>query len=154
MGNKPGSRTVIEAYRQENIGRLFLRAHRDFSVRAVEKLHAHGHSGLTLAHTTLLSNLDTTGTHISTLAKRAGMTKQSMGQLVNELDQRGYVECIPDPEDKRATVVKFTAAGQKFLEDAYEVKREMEVEYIAILGEEQFRLLTQMLNTILEHSTE
>jgi MarR family transcriptional regulator, temperature-dependent positive regulator of motility len=35
-----------------------------------------------LAHTTLLAHLDPDGTRITVLAERAGMTKQSMGQLV------------------------------------------------------------------------
>lgn len=146
----PVSTQQIEEFRQQHIGRLFLRAHRAFSSRSVDKLHEHGHKGLTLAHTTLLSNLDTAGTHITTLAERAGMTKQSMGQLVIDLAQRGYVECITDPHDKRATIVKFTETGWQFLRDAYEIKRELENEYIAILGEENFRTLGRLLTTLIE----
>src|SRR5262245_51503913 len=91
--------------RQQNIGRLFGRAARAFSVQATEKLRAHGHTGLSLAHTTLLSYLDLDGTHITTLAERAGITKQSMGQLVAELEERGYVARTTDPADRRATLV-------------------------------------------------
>ena len=120
--------------RQQNIGRLFARASRAFSVQATDKLRARGHTGLSLAHTTLLSYLDLDGTHITTLAERAGITKQSMGQLVAELEERGYVARNPDPADRRATLVTFTEAGWQFLLDAWAIKKEIEAEYAALLG--------------------
>ena len=77
--------------RQNYIGRLLQNAARAVSVQATERLRARGHRELSLAHTTLLAHLDLDGTRITVLAERAGMTKQSMGQLVMELEQRGYV---------------------------------------------------------------
>lgn len=144
----------IEDFRQEHVGRLFMRAHRDFSERAVNKLHERGHNGLSLAHTALLSHLDMIGTQITTLAHRAGMTKQSMGQLVKDLAAQGYVACTPDPTDRRAIIVNFTASGHKFLRDAYAIKHELEAEYAAILGQANFRLMIAMLNQLLEQSPE
>ena len=144
----------IEDFRQEHVGRLFMRAHRDFSERAVKKLHERGHNGLSLAHTALLSHLDMTGTQITILAHRAGMTKQSMGQLVKDLAAQGYVACTTDPTDRRAIIVNFTAAGHKFLTDAYAIKHELEAVYAAILGQANFRLMVAMLNQLLEQSPE
>lgn len=135
--------------RQQNIGRLFQRAARAFSVQATEKLHARGHGGLSLAHTTLLSYLDLEGTRITVLAERAGMTKQSMGQLVAELEQHGYVARKDDPSDRRATLVTFTEAGWKFLLDAWAIKREIEAEYTALLGAERLEALRASLNLLI-----
>lgn len=42
--------------RQEHIGRYFWRAHRAFVAIAVRKLAARGHTGLGMAHTTLIAN--------------------------------------------------------------------------------------------------
>ncbi len=142
----------IAEHRQNYIGRLIMRANRIFSAQATEKLHARGYAGLSLAHTTLLINLDTDGTRITTLAERAGMTKQSMGQLVIDLARRGYVECVDDPQDKRVTIVKFTAVGWQFLRESYEIKREVENDCIAILGEENFRILSRLLTTLIDAS--
>ena len=154
MSDKALSPTVeqIAAWRQENIGRLFLRAHRDFGARATEKLRARGHHALGLAHTTLLANLDLEGTRITTLADRAGITKQSMGQLVTELEQHGYIERSIDAADRRAIIVKFTDTGWQFLRDAYEIKQEIEAEYTAILGEDLMHKLREALTTLLESS--
>ncbi len=139
----------IRELRAQHIGRLFQRVHRAFDTRAVEKLHARGHNGLTLAHTALLANLDLEGSRVTTLAERAGMTKQSMGQLALDLEQRGYILRAPDRADRRAVRVIFTDAGWQFVRDAYEIKQEIEAEYIAILGEERFAALQSIITDVL-----
>lgn len=138
----------LREMRQENIGRMLLRAHRAFSQRAFQKLHERGHTGLGLTHTALLANLDLEGTRITVLAERADMTKQSMGELVQELEEKGYVDRIPDPTDRRATLVRFTQAGCKYLEDAYLIKVEIEAEYAALLGENGLADLRHVLTTL------
>jgi DNA-binding MarR family transcriptional regulator len=127
-----------------------LRAYRDFSVRSVEKLRARGHAGLGLEHTALLIHLDTDGTRITTLAERAGVTKQAMGQLVRELEQRGYISRIDDPSDRRAALISFTALGWQFLLDAQAVKHEIEAEYSALLGQEGLAQLRALLSLLID----
>jgi DNA-binding MarR family transcriptional regulator len=140
---------VLEAFRQEHMGRLLLNAQRDYSLRALTKLRARGHGGLSLVHTNLLPHIDVNGTRITTLAERAGVSKQAVGNLVGELAAKGYVRRDVDPHDRRAAVVTFTASGRAFLHDAHLVKREIEAEYAATLGErgvsELRRLLLQLL---------
>lgn len=152
MDSAPVSDEELAAMRQGNIGRLFQQAHRAFSQAAVQKLRARGHAGLTLAHSLLLSNLDLDGTRITVLADRAGITKQSMGQLVLDLEARGYIERRPDPADRRATRIRFTALGWQFLRDAYDIKQEIEAEYSALLGADRFQQLRAVLRQLLEHS--
>ena len=134
--------------RQDNIGRLFQRAARMYSELALEKLQAAGYEGLTLFHTSLISNLDVEGTRIVTLADRAGVSKQAMGQIVNDLEKRGYIERTPDPDDKRAVLIMFTETGYQFLEDAYQVKVEIEREFAVKLGDENYHLLRDLLDTL------
>jgi len=141
------------ALRQKNIGRLFQRASRMYSEVAMEKILAHGHDGLTMYHTALISNLDIEGTRIVTLADRAGMTKQAMGQLVKDLETRGYVRREPDPDDKRAVLIQFTELGLQFLQDAYEVKKTIEAEYANILGVDGMKTLQQLLYQLLDSQT-
>jgi DNA-binding MarR family transcriptional regulator len=140
----------IQALRQENIGRLFLRAHRAFGELAYKKLHDRGHDGLSIVHTALLAHLDMHGTQVTTLADRAGITKQAMGRLVDELEGKGYVESAPDPADGRAKRVTFTERGWQFLTDAYEVKLEIEAIYTSVLGEEGMTQLRDSLEKVAE----
>src|SRR4028119_277163 len=140
-GGGPASAERIRDTREQHIGRLFLRASRSFAALATRKLKERGHEGLGTAHTALLPHLDLEGTRATALAERAGMSKQAVGQVVRDLERQGYVERRPDPSDSRATLVRFTEAGWRFLRDAGDVKREIEAEYGAALGEERVRML-------------
>ena len=140
----------LDELRQQYIGRLLLQAQRASRVRATQKLRARGHEGLSIAHTNLISGLDLEGTRITTLAERIGITKQAVGHLVLDLEQRGYITRVVDPTDRRATIVTFTDAGWRFLNDAYYVKREIEAEYSAILGEQGMAQLRALLNKLIE----
>lgn len=141
--------TMIETYRQEHLGRLLLNAQRDYSLRALTKLRTRGHEGLSLAHTNLLPHIDVNGTRITALAERAGVSKQAIGNLVGELAAKGYVRREVDPHDRRAVSVTFTPAGWEFLQDAHLVKREIEAEYAAALGEQGMDDLRRLLTALL-----
>jgi DNA-binding MarR family transcriptional regulator len=144
------NRQDLIALRQQNIGRLFQRAARAYSELALQKMRALGrYDGLTAFHTALISNLDVEGTRISLLAERAGFSKQAMGQVVDELERDGYIMRVPDPGDKRATLIKFTERGWQFLQDAYQVKLEIEAAYAAVLGEDEFATLRTLLDKLL-----
>jgi len=140
----------IEEFRQNHIGRLFLRAQRDFSERAIQKLQTRGYQGAVLTYAAVLPHLDVDGTRIVTLAERAQITKQSAGQFVQELEEAGYVERLPDSQDKRAVMIKFTEKGWQFLHDAYEVKQEIEAEYRHIIGDVEFEALKGCLERLLQ----
>src|SRR6201989_1960355 len=53
------------------------------------------------------------GMRLTVLAQMAGMTKQSVGEVVDDLVARGYVKRIPDPEDKRAKLICLTERGER-----------------------------------------
>ncbi len=144
----------LEDFRQEHIGRLLLRAQRAFSERALQKLRQRGHPRLSMVHTTLLPHLDVNGTQATVLAERVGITKQAAGRIIADLEQEGYVQRLPDPSDQRASIIVFTDAGRRFLVDAYQVKKEIEAEYTALLGPERMQQLRDILQELLnDHST-
>jgi DNA-binding MarR family transcriptional regulator len=53
------------------------------------------------------------GLRLTVLAEMAGMTKQSVGEIVDDLEARGYVKRIPDPGDKRAKIICLTERGER-----------------------------------------
>ena len=53
------------------------------------------------------------GMRLTELATFAGMTKQSIGEIVDDLAERGYVERFPDPNDRRAKLIRLTAKGEQ-----------------------------------------
>ncbi|MFI9403986.1 MarR family winged helix-turn-helix transcriptional regulator [Nocardia sp. NPDC052316] len=67
------------------------------------------------AHYAVFRHLDPAGSRITALAESAGMTQQSMGELVTHLERCGLVERQVDPADRRARLVVLTAAGKNAL---------------------------------------
>ncbi|MGH2917284.1 MAG: MarR family transcriptional regulator [Solirubrobacteraceae bacterium] len=52
------------------------------------------------------------GVRVTTLAERAGMSRQAITYLIRELEGKGYLERHPDPSDRRATLVHLTERGE------------------------------------------
>ena len=101
----------LEAFGRHNIGLLLQRLSRDFEQRARATLQSRGHTRLQPSHQIVFASLGATGARLTALAARAGMTKQAMGQIVDDLERLGYIERSPDPADGRAKLVRFTPAG-------------------------------------------
>jgi DNA-binding MarR family transcriptional regulator len=53
------------------------------------------------------------GLRLTDIAERANMTKQSVGEIVDDLAERGYVKRIPDPDDRRAKLICLTERGEE-----------------------------------------
>lgn len=128
-----------------HLGRLLLRAFRQVQTNAVAKLHARGHTGIREGHLPVFGYIDDSGTRITDLAARAGMTRQMMGRLVRELDDLGYLMTDPDPTDQRAIIVSLTDHGRRFATDAERSKAELERDYEALLGAGEPARLRQSL---------
>jgi DNA-binding MarR family transcriptional regulator len=133
---------------RENIGRLLLRAQRDFDAELNARLRERGYPDVRLAHSALFAHIDSEGTRSSELAGRAGMTKQGMGQLVGDLEKKGYVERVKDPADRRAKLVRLTKKGRHHVRNAREIISEMEEAYARRLGDGRFETLRTILKDL------
>ena len=78
----------------------------------------------------IFENVDPEGTRLTTLAQRAGLTHQSVGEVVAVLERRGYVERVPDPADGRARLVRLTEAGSELVRTAVAVIADIEREWL------------------------
>ncbi|MEV6064844.1 helix-turn-helix domain-containing protein [Nocardia asteroides] len=77
-----------------------------------DRLHTELGTDLRPAHYAVFRYLAPEGSRVTALAEAAGMTQQSMGELIAHLARRGYVERRPDPADGRARLIVATAAGR------------------------------------------
>jgi DNA-binding MarR family transcriptional regulator len=109
------------------------------------KVARRGFSGMTPAFASLMPLLDATGVRPSTLAQRAGITKQAISQLVRELEARGYVEQVPDATDTRAKIVRLTKRGVALHAASAEVRHELHAIAIATLGKSRVSRLRRDL---------
>jgi DNA-binding MarR family transcriptional regulator len=100
-----------------------------------EKLARAGFQDLNPAHHPVFENIDPGGTRLTDLAERAGITHQSMGELVAALVAKDYLERRSDPSDGRARLVCLTAKGRRLVRQALQEIASIEGEWADKFGE-------------------
>jgi DNA-binding MarR family transcriptional regulator len=113
----PAERKTLEAARRASTSQLLLKAARLLDEVAVARVKAEARTrGLKLpalrpAHTKLFPHIDFAGTRLVTIAERLGVTKQAVSQWIGELEEMRVIGLMPDPQDARAKLVRFTPRG-------------------------------------------
>jgi DNA-binding MarR family transcriptional regulator len=110
-----------------------------------------GHPGLRPSHARFLVFLGWEGSRITDLAKAMDITKNAVGQLVTELEVLGYVERVPDPDDGRAKIVRYTTEGRALIADAATIAKRLDDEIRAIIGARRLAELRATLADICHH---
>lgn len=142
-------RSSIDRIRHEHLGWLLGRADLLFAEGVTRAMHERGFEGIRLVHIALIRNVDENGTRISDIAKRAGMTKQATGQLVAEFVEIGYIKLVPDPDDGRAKIARYTAKGKRLLVAIVASIAETETIVAGAIGSAQLDGLKQTLAKLL-----
>jgi DNA-binding MarR family transcriptional regulator len=91
------------------------------------------------------------GLRPSELAERLQITKQSVNDLVGEMEERGYLVRVPDPSDGRARIIRLTAKGRRLEKTAYEGARAAELAIAELLGPRRFAQLRGSLEEFVSH---
>lgn len=104
-----------------------------------------GFDDLRPAHTAVFQHIDADGSRLTDLAERAQITKQSMGYLVDYLEERGYVERRRDETDRRATLICLTDRGWEEVRAALAIIAAIEEEWAVRLGPERMEALRDAL---------
>lgn len=145
--------TPDDRWRQTHLGRLLGHAMRRFDERvlhlmahdvevplALSNLAARAQVGA--AHIHITRHLALPGSRLTELAQRAGMSKQAMGDLVDQCEAWGLVTREPDPMDARARLVRFTATGLAWLQAFKNAVAQAEAEFRAEVGDEIAAVVT------------
>ncbi len=138
------------------LGALLRFAHQSVIRRVLDRLSAAGFDDVQPAHFAPLQALwdCAEGARSTELAAKARITKQSMGELVEQLAARGYVERVPDPHDGRARLIRITPRGRKASRLARETVRGVEADWSRKLGADRIEVLKQTLKMLLESESE
>ncbi|MGZ8598235.1 MAG: MarR family winged helix-turn-helix transcriptional regulator [Actinomycetota bacterium] len=93
---------------------MLLAAQRALATALAVSMSERGFDDVRPGHGAVLLHVDRrTGSRLGELAGRAGITKQSMMQVIDDLEARGYVRRTPDPDDARAKLVTLTPQGRR-----------------------------------------
>ena len=85
----------------------------------VRSAHERGRPDIKPAHNCLFAILGDEGDRAANLAARAGITRQSMGEVIRDLVDLGILEMAPDPQDGRAKIVRYTPEGKRFTSEGF-----------------------------------
>ncbi len=107
----------------------------DFRDRIRQGLKDRGHR-LQPAYSSVIVHLRLEGSRLTELAERAGMSKQAMGKMIDELEEIGYVKKTADPLDGRAKMICFTKKGLGLLADSGEIVDNIWQDYATLIGEQ------------------
>jgi len=118
--------------------------------RIITELNAAGFDELRLPHMAVLQFPGPDGVRPGVLAERAGMSKQAMNQLLRSLEGLGYLVRSDLPDAGRARVVRLTKRGRAVYAKVHDILREVEREWNAELGPQQFAKLKQLLSRVWE----
>lgn len=88
------------------------------------------------------------GLRLTKLAELAHMTKQSVGEIVDDLAARGYVERVPDPADKRAKLIRLTKRGEEAQAHGFGLFAEVEQRWMERYGRDRIEDLREILEDV------
>jgi DNA-binding MarR family transcriptional regulator len=136
-----------DRWRETHLGRLLGHAMRRFDARVLSLMANNEQVPLALsnlaardqisaAHIHITRHLSLQGSRLTELAQAAGMSKQAMGNLVNQCEAWGLVKREGDSRDARAKQLVFTEAGLAWLAAFQMAVAQAEEEFKASVGDD------------------
>jgi DNA-binding MarR family transcriptional regulator len=102
------------------------------------------------SHSAVFAQIKMEGSRLTDLARGANITPQAMGEMVDELEELGYVERRPDPSDRRAKLIVLTDRGRACVAAGISTISGIEERITEILGERGHRQLRSLLSKLLD----
>ena len=124
--------------------------------RMLAGLHARGFDDLAPAHLNVLQYPGPDRTRPSELAARTHMSKQALNYLLGQMEGMGYLRRRVGDGDQRSRHIHLTARGHRVTRAIRDVVAEVEAEWEAQLGHNDFAALRSLLvrlNTIVESTS-
>ncbi len=89
------------------------------------------------------------------LAKRLGLSTGAMTNRLDNMERRGLIRRLDDPDDRRGVIVELTDAGRELWDRAVDAQAEKESIIASALDERERRqlndLLRRLMNAFAEH---
>ena len=112
------------------------------------RLDKHGYTTIRESHGCVFRFIDAEGSRLTDLADSANLTKQAVGEVVDDLERLGYVERAPHPVDGRAKIIRLTEQGQEGQAAARRIFADIERELAQRFGERRMATLREVLEEI------
>lgn len=129
---------------------LMFIAHRAAEAQVMAAVTAGGTDDVTLAQARMLQRMNPNGIRITELAEQSGVTKQTAGALIDQLESAGYVVRVPDPADARARLVLLSDKGAELCRTSAAEVANVEQRWRKHLGAKRYQELRAALTDLRE----
>ncbi|MEV5612723.1 helix-turn-helix domain-containing protein [Streptomyces sp. NPDC052225] len=130
---------------RRDLPQLLGEARRWFEEGLLAAMEDGGEPAVTPAQMQLFAALDEDGTTVSELARRMGVTRQTVHQAVHALVAAGLLEQGPDPASARQRLIRRTAAGRRAHDRARRALDRLEAHLAERIGPEAVTALRAAL---------
>jgi DNA-binding MarR family transcriptional regulator len=134
-----------ERLRTGDLGMMMRTGYHGIMEYVQARLEHLGFDDIRPAHMAIFQNVGPEGARIGEIAERAKLTNQSVGYLVDYLEEHGYVERRPDPRNRRATLVSFTDRGWDEADTCAKILGQLDEELAKTMGPARVRQLQTLL---------
>ncbi|MET9268713.1 MarR family winged helix-turn-helix transcriptional regulator [Kribbella sp. NPDC003557] len=124
---------------------LVERANRALQTDLVRQAHARGHTEVKMTHNSVFATLHTGPGRAADMAARAGITRQSMGEVIRDMVALDLLEMLPDPNDRRAKVVTYSEHGMEVAGDGFSYLADLEDLFAEEFGEHEYAVVRDVL---------
>lgn len=129
---------------------LVERANRALQSDMVRRAHLDGHTEVKMAHNSVFGFLHAEGARAADMAVRAGITRQSMGEVIRDMVALDLLEMRSDPDDRRAKVVTYSEHGLAVAGDGFQHLIELEKRFAEEFGEHEYAVARDVLARVVD----
>jgi DNA-binding MarR family transcriptional regulator len=112
------------------------------------RLKEAGHTTIRQGHGCVFRFIHEGGSRLTELAESSGLSKQAVGEVVDDLEKLGYVERAQDPQDGRAKVIRLTEQGADAQRTALGIFADIENDFAERYGAERVAMMRELLEEI------
>jgi DNA-binding MarR family transcriptional regulator len=135
---------------RQAIGQLLARLLREFRHDLSAPRVEAGFGDIREPHMQIFGNIRMGGIRLTELADRAQLSLAATSELVNELEQLGYLVRRPDPADGRAKLIDLTQRGRELMFAAGFRVADIERRWSSLVGEKEFGQMCKTMQRLLD----
>ena|ERR1700749_183414 len=143
-----------DALSKHSWGKAVNKLKKYFDIWVSEQLASKNIDDFKLAYMPLIMNIDVDGVTNTDLARRAGITKQGMSQVVQELEEKKYIKIQTNPKDKRSSIIFLTDKGKEFILTCRNRHKDLHADLQKLLGKKKFDMVLDAMFEVVKYHEE
>jgi DNA-binding MarR family transcriptional regulator len=133
---------------RRDIRALLLAPSADLATHVDERLRRLGFPALRPAQTQLLTLVEAGGKRLTDLVESMHLPKQTLGDMIDELERQKLVERYPDPDHGVIKRVRLATRGRAWAQEVRKVAETTEARWAASLGKAKVKTLRGLLEEL------